>query len=123
MHTIISNLGGDNNGNKRRAITDTSGASGYSFPSPLNYAGNSRTPGFDTTNTQDYLYFIYPGNSSAISQILAGGTANVTNAFNDSSNTNVTSFTYTNPYGKSNTYQVHRSNVVGSFTGDYLEIT
>ena len=123
MHTIISNLGGDNNGNKRRAITDTSGASGYSFPSPLNYAGNSRTPGFDTTNTQDYLYFIYPGNSSAISQILAGGTANVTNAFNDATNTNVTSFTYTNPYGKSNTYQVHRSNVVGSFTGDYLEIT
>ena len=123
MHTIISNFGGDNDGNKRRAISDTSGASGYSFPSPLNYDGNSRTPGFDTTNTQDYLYFIYPGSSSAITQILAGGTANVSDAFNASTNTNVTSFTYTNPYGKSATYQVHRSNVVGSFTGDYLQIT
>jgi len=124
MHTIISNFGGDNNGEKRRAITDTSGgASGYTFPSPLNYDGNSRTPGFDTTSTQDYLYFIYPGGSTAITQILAGGTANVSGAFNDATNTNVTSFTYTNPYGKSNTYQVHRSNVVGSFTGDYLQIT
>ena len=123
MHTIISNFGADNDGNKRRAINDTSGASGYSFPSPLNYDGNGRTPGFDNTNTSDYMYFIYPADSPAISQILAGGTANVTNAFNDPNNTNVTSFTYTNPYGKSRTYQVHRSNVVGSFTGDYLQIT
>ncbi|MDB4349045.1 hypothetical protein OAA64_01840, partial [bacterium] len=112
IDTIISNLGSDNNGAFKYGITTSS------FPGALNYSG-SQTPAFDNTSTSKYLYLIYPGTSSDISQVLLNGVESIYN----SSSFPDQDYSYTNAFSKTATYTVYRSNAAGSFNSDYLVIS
>jgi hypothetical protein len=112
IDTIIGNLGTDNNGAFKYGVTTSS------FPGALNYSG-SQTPAFDSTSTSEYLYLIYPGTSSDISQILLDGVESIYNATSFPSQ----DYTYQNAFGKSTTYTVYRSNAAGSFDDQHLVIS
>ena len=112
IDTIIGNLGTDNNGAFKYGVTTSS------FPGALNYSG-SQTPAFDSTSTSKYLYLIYPGTSSDISQILLDGVESIYNTTSFPSQ----DYTYQNAFGKSATYTVYRSNAAGSFDDQHLVIS